>query len=101
MKIGKLLWKSQCRYLLKPALSAKSDLTHPAASSITVHLLNTLQFLLPAHIAGKDSPRSVACRLLMMNQGWSKDIIKESFSAIGKMDKKLCPDVGFSITKPF
>ncbi|OWZ67147.1 hypothetical protein AYX15_01762 [Cryptococcus neoformans] len=73
VNIGKLLWKSQ-------------------SSSITVHLLNTLQFLLPAHTAGKDSPRSVACRLLVMNQGWSKDIIKKSFSAIEKMDKKLCPD---------
>lgn len=102
MKIGKLLWKSQCRCLLKPALLAKSNLTHdPAASSITVHLLNTLQFLLPAHTAGKDSPRTVACRILVTNQGWSKDIIKESFRAIGKMDKKLCPDVGLFITKPF
>ncbi|KIR68839.1 hypothetical protein I314_01264 [Cryptococcus bacillisporus CA1873] len=27
-----------------------------------------------------------------MNQGWSKDIIKESFNAIGKMDKKLYSD---------
>ncbi|EAL18363.1 hypothetical protein CNBJ2860 [Cryptococcus deneoformans B-3501A] len=31
----------------------------------------TLQFLLPAHTAGKDSPRTVACRNVVMNQGWS------------------------------
>lgn len=68
------------------------------ASSITLHLLSTLQFLLPAHTAGKDSPRTVACRNVVMNQGWSKNIIKESFSAIGKMDKKLDPGVGLSNT---
>ncbi|KAE8539064.1 hypothetical protein D1P53_005434 [Cryptococcus gattii VGV] len=72
-KIGKLLWKSQ-------------------SSSITLYLLSILQSLLPAHAAGKDSPRTLACRKVVMNQGWSKDIIKESFNAIGKMDKKLYPD---------
>ncbi|KIR75372.1 hypothetical protein I310_00063 [Cryptococcus deuterogattii CA1014] len=72
-KIGKLLWKSQ-------------------SSSITLYLLSILQSLLPAHAAGKDSPRTLACRKVVMNQGWSKDIVKESFNAIGKMDKKLYPD---------
>lgn len=72
-----------------------------AASSITLCLLSILQSLLPAHAAAKDSPRTLACRKVVMNQGWSKDIIKESFSAIGKMDRKLYPDVGPPNTKLF
>lgn len=83
-------------------VSAEPKPTHdPAASSITLYLLSILQSLLPAHAAGKDSPRTLACRKVVMNHGWSKDIIKESFSAIGKMDKKLYSDVGPPITKLF
>lgn len=83
-------------------VSAEPKLNHdPAASSITLYLLSILQSLLPAHAAGKDSPRTLACRKVVMNQGWSKDIIKESFNAIGKMDKKLYSDVRPPIAKLF
>ncbi|KIY33610.1 hypothetical protein I305_04002 [Cryptococcus gattii E566] len=99
-QLGELLFSivsnmenSECRTSEDSALGfrAKAD-SYPAASSITLYLLSILQSLLPAHAAGKDSPRTLACRKVVMDQGWSKDIIKESFSAIGKMDKKLYPD---------
>ncbi|WVQ83348.1 hypothetical protein IAT38_005487 [Cryptococcus sp. DSM 104549] len=99
--IGRLLYRlskndSGRKFLIEDAnlgfTKVGAMMYRSSSAGITANLILTLQNMLPEPTKGKGSPRTVALHSALKDQGWTTDVLKDSFFAIGRASKGMVPE---------